>query len=78
MHSLASPRQPTGTAAAAFGMPMPLASLMANGDAGDAITLRIVAVTRNQIDYAQRIEKDKKENPAKFEDATPNLGNFHS
>ena len=45
---------------------------MANGDAGDAITLRIVAVTRNQIDYAQRIEKDKKENPAKFEDATPN------
>ena len=42
-------------------MPMLLASLMANGDAGDAITLRIVAVTRNQIDYAQRIEKDKKE-----------------
>ena len=47
MHSPASPPpangQPTGTAAAAFGMPMPLASLMANGDAGDAITVRIVA-----------------------------------
>ena len=35
-------------------------------------TKKPALVTRNQIDYAQRIEKDKKENPAKFEDATPN------
>ena len=42
MHSPASQRA-GGTAAAAFGMPMLLASLMANGDAGDAITVRIVA-----------------------------------
>ena len=41
---MAPASQPTGSAAAAFGMPMPLASLMANGNAGDAITLRIVWV----------------------------------
>ena len=43
MHSPASQRAGGAAAAAAFGMPMPLASLMANGDAGDAITVRIVA-----------------------------------
>ena len=44
MHSPTRPPPANGQRRwAAFGMPMPLASLMANGDAGDAITVRIVA-----------------------------------
>ena len=42
--SPAVPRQPTGSGAAAFGMPLPLAPLTATGDARDPTTMRTACV----------------------------------